>query len=89
MAKKCPRCGARWKEDPSCGKVIHLELPPKAEKLKGETKMVIEKVGMIGPEGLAYVSDCIYSTFRQLGLPNVRVIPLGDTNASFIARDLR
>jgi hypothetical protein len=43
MAKKCPRCGARWKEDPSCGKVIHLELPSKAEKLKGETKKSMKK----------------------------------------------
>ena len=25
--KKCPRCGARWAEDPSCGGSIHKMLP--------------------------------------------------------------
>ena len=25
---QCSRCGARWAEQRSCGKTIHLELPP-------------------------------------------------------------
>lgn len=24
---RCPRCGARWRSDPECGKTIHLSLP--------------------------------------------------------------
>jgi hypothetical protein len=30
--KKCDRCGARFKEDPSCGKIVHLFLPSKGGK---------------------------------------------------------
>lgn len=29
---KCDRCGARYAEDPSCGKIIHLQLPSRPVK---------------------------------------------------------
>ena len=30
MAKKCPRCGARFRDEPSCGKSVHELLPVRA-----------------------------------------------------------
>ena len=32
VPKKCSRCGAKYKEDPSCGKSVHEFLPPKPQK---------------------------------------------------------
>lgn len=44
--KKCPRCGACYKEDPSCGKTIHDSLPSKLRELAAKTikKWGVKKV---------------------------------------------
>jgi hypothetical protein len=40
-----------------------------AEEILQGHKMVIEKVGMIGPEGLAYVSDCVNVVVAEVDGP--------------------
>lgn len=47
MDKKCSRCGAKYREDESCGKTIHDSLPPRP----------VEKPELTDPRYDAYLRD--------------------------------